>query len=175
MPPVPHSLERWMAPFAALLTRPTWRHVLVLVAGTLLTPGRRTVTAALSIMGWREDGGFAKFHRVLNRNRWSSRAVAQRLFTLLVASFVPQRPVVIGIDETIERRWGPKIKAGGIYRDPVRSSHGHFVKASGLRWMVVMLPVPIPWAGRVWALPFLSALTPPRSGSRGRPDGATRS
>ena len=160
MSPVPDSLERWMAPFAALFTRPTWRHVLVLIAGALLTPGRRTVTAALSIMGRREDGSFAKFHRVLNRNRWSSRAVAQRLFTLLVATFVPQGPVVIGIDETIERRWGPKIKARGIYRDPVRSSHGHFVKASGLRWMVVMLLVPIPWAGRVWALPFLSALAP---------------
>ncbi len=160
MPAVPYSLERWMAPFAALFTRPTWRHALVLVAGALLTPGRRTVTAALSIMGRREDGGFAKFHRVLNRNRWSSRAVAQRLLTLLVASFVPQGPVVIGIDETIERRWGAKIKARGIYRDPVRSSHGHFVKASGLRWMVVMLLVPIPWAGRVWALPFLSALAP---------------
>jgi hypothetical protein len=149
-----------MAPFAALFTRPTWGHVLVLVAGALLTPGRRTVTAALSIMGRREDGGFANFHRVLNRNRWSNRAVAQRLFTLLVATFVPQGPVVIGIDETIERRWGPKIKARGIYRDPVRSSQGHFVKASGLRWMVVMLLVPIPWAGRVWALPFLSALAP---------------
>lgn len=160
MSAVPYSLERWMAPFAALFTRPTWRHALVLVAGALLTPGRRTVTAALSVMGRREDGGFAKFHRVLNRNRWSSRAVAQRLLTLLVTSFVPQGPVVIGIDETIERRWGPKIKARGIYRDPVRSSHGHFVKASGLRWMVVMLLVPIPWAGRVWALPFLSALAP---------------
>jgi len=141
MSPVPDSLERWMAPFAALFTRPTWRHVLVLVAGALLTPGRRTVTAALSIMGQRETGSFANFHRVLNRNRWSSRAVAQRLFTLLIATFVPQGPVVIGIDETIDRRWGPKIKARGIYRDPVRSSHGHFVKASGLRWMVVMLLV----------------------------------
>ncbi len=160
MSPVPDSIERWMAPFAALFTRPTWRHVLVLVAGALLTPGRRTVTAVLSIMGQRETGSFANFHRVLNRNRWSSLAVARHLFTLLIAAFVPQGPVVIGIDETIERRWGPKIKARGIYRDPVRSSHGHFVKASGLRWMVVMLLVPIPWAGRVWALPFLSALAP---------------
>ena len=160
MSSVPDSLERWMAPFATLFTWPTWRHVVVLVAGALLTPGRRTVTAALSIMGRRGDGGFATCHRVLNRNRWSSRAVAQRLFTLLVASVVPQGPAVIGIDETIERRWGPKIKARGIDGDPVRSSHGHFAKASGLRWMVVMRLHPIPWAGRVWALPFPSALAP---------------
>ena len=42
----------------------------------------------------------------------------------------------------------------------MRSSHGHFVKASGLRWLSLMLLAPIPWAGRVWALPFLTALAP---------------
>src|SRR4051794_7388307 len=68
--------------------------------------------------------------------------------------------VVIGIDDTIERRWGAKIKARGIYRDPVRSSHGHFVKASGLRWLSLMVMVPIPWVGRCWALPFLTVLAP---------------
>ena len=36
----------------------------------------------------------------------------------------------------------------------------HFVKASGLRWLCLMLLVPIPWAGRVWALPFLTVLAP---------------
>lgn len=159
-PCVPNSLPRWMAPFAGLFTRPTWEHVLVLVAGAILTPGRRTVTAALSVLGQRDHPGFTTFHRVLNRNRWSGLAAARCLLTLLVAAFAPQGPVVIGLDETIERRWGPKIKARGIYRDPVRSSHGHFVKASGLRWSVVMLLAPIPWAGRVWALPFLSALAP---------------
>jgi len=159
-PVLPNSLTRWMAPFADLFTRPTWRHALVLVAGTILTPGRRTVTAALSIMGLRDAKDFSNFHRVLNRNRWSGRAVARSLLALLVAAFVPDGPVVLGIDETIERRWGPKIKARGIYRDPVRSSHGHFVKASGLRWIVVMVLTPIPWVGRVWALPFLTALAP---------------
>jgi hypothetical protein len=42
----------------------------------------------------------------------------------------------------------------------VRSSHGHFVKASGLRWISLMLLAPVPFAGRVWALPFLTALAP---------------
>ena len=66
----------------------------------------------------------------------------------------------MGLDDTIERRWGAKIKARGIYRDPVRSSHGHFVKASGLRWLSIMLLPEIPWAGRIWALPFLTVLAP---------------
>lgn len=79
---------------------------------------------------------------------------------ILVRMLIPTGPILIGIDDTIERRKGKKIKAKGIYRDPVRSSHGHFVKVSGLRWLVVMLLVEIPWAQRVWALPFLTALAP---------------
>ena len=159
-PDAPDVLARWLSPFAGAFTAPTWWSVLVLVTGALLAPGRRTVTTALSVLGLREVATFTTFHRVLNRNRWSGRWLARQLLHQLVEAFVPQGPVVVGIDETIERRWGAKIKARGIYRDPVRSSHGHFVKASGLRWISVMLLAPIPWAGRVWALPFLTALAP---------------
>jgi DDE superfamily endonuclease len=157
---VPEVLAAWMRPFASCFTAAVWRHGLVLVAGTLLVPGRRTVTAALRVMGLDQAPGFAVYHRVLSMGRWSSRAVAHRLLLLLVAALVPEGPVVVGIDDTIERRWGARIKARGIYRDPVRSSHGHFVKASGLRWLCVMLLAPIPWAGCVWALPVLTVLAP---------------
>src|SRR3954462_3306726 len=160
----------WMALFAPRFTRPTFANLLVLVTGALLAPGRRTVAAALSIVGRREAATFTNFHRVLNRDRWPGQALARTLFGLLAAAFVPTGPVVIGIDETIERRWGRKIKARGIYRDPVRSSKGHFVKASGLRWISLMLLAPIPWAGRVWALLFLPAraLWGRFAGERGR-------
>jgi hypothetical protein len=149
-----------MEPFRHGFTNPTWQHVLVLIAGAILSPGRRTVAAALRVTGLDQDPCFTNYHRVLNRNRWSSRRVARCLLKLLVISFVPDGPVIIGLDDTLERRWGAKIKARGIYRDPVRSSHGHFVKASGLRWLSVMLLPDIPWAGRVWGLPFLTALAP---------------
>ncbi len=157
---VPEVLAAWMRPFASSFTPAVWRHVLVLIAGSLLAPGRRTVTAALRVMGLDQGAGFAVYHRVLSTGCWSSRAVAHRLLLLLVDVLVPKGPVVVGLDDTIERRWGAKIKARGIYRDPVRSSHGHFVKASGLRWLCVMLLAPIPWAGCVWALPFLTVLAP---------------
>ena len=120
-PAAPAILARWLAPFEPLFTRPTWQNLLVLLAGTILAPGRRTVSSALSILDLREATGFTNYHRVLNRNRWSGRAAAKRLLHLLLGTFGADGPVVIGIDETIERRWGPKIKARGIYRDPVRS------------------------------------------------------
>jgi hypothetical protein len=154
------KLATWMQPFSESFTTPTWHHVLVLVAGAVVAPGRRTVAAALRVTGLDQDTRFTNYHRVLNRNRWCSRAIARLLFRLLVTAFAPHGPVIIGLDETLERRWGAKISARGIYRDPVRSSHGHFVKASGLRWLSVMLLPDIPWAGRVWGLPFLTALAP---------------
>jgi hypothetical protein len=144
----------------------------VLLAGAILAPGRRTVTAVLRILGREHDGDFCTFHRILNRAAWSSRAAAGRLLLLLIKVFVSaEAPVVIGLDDTIERCWGPKINARGIYRDPVRSSKGHFVKASGLRWLSAMLLVRVPWADRIMALPFLTLLAP----SKGFYTGKSRS
>lgn len=161
-------MSDWLRPFSPLFTRPTWRRVQVLINGALLTPQRRTVTAVLRAVGLEGTSCFARYHAVLNRGRWSARAASRVLLTLLVTAFAPTGPVVIGLDDTIERRWGAKIKARGIYRDPVRSSHGHFVKTSGLRWLAAMLLVPIPWTGRIWALPFLTVLCPSERYAAGR-------
>src|SRR3954470_11805707 len=157
---VPVTLTRWIVRFAPLFSKRVWEHAQVLVVGALLAPGKRTVTAGLRVMGLSQEPRFQKYHRVLNRAQWSSLAIARVLLGLLVHTFVAEGPVVIGIDDTLERRRGEKIKAKGIYRDPVRSSHSHVVKASGLRWLCAMLLAEIPWAGRIWALPFLTALCP---------------
>lgn len=139
------------------------------MTGAILTPHRRTVSAALRATGRDHAADFARYHAVLNRSRWSALAAARRLLGLLIDAFAGTGPVVVGLDDTIERRWGAKIKARGIYRDPVRSSHGHFVKASGLRWLSAMLLVPLPWSGRVWALPFfLTVLVPSERSAQDR-------
>ncbi len=138
-----------------------WKWAKLLLVGAILAPGKRTVTACLRVMGLSHERHFPHFHRVLNRARWSSRKVSRVLLTLLLGAFVPlDAPVVLGIDEHIERRRGGKIAAKGIYRDSVRSSDSFFVKTSGLRWVCLMLLAPVPWAKRVWALPFLSVLAP---------------
>src|SRR3954462_7716045 len=165
---VPEVLATWLRPFQGDFTAAIWRHALVLVAGAVPAPGRRTVTAALRVMGLGQAAGFAVHHRVLSDVRWSSRAAAHRLLLLLVAAFVPKGPVVVGLDDTIERRWGARIRSRGIYHDPVRSSRGHFVKASGLRWLCVMFLAPIPWADCVWGLPFLAVLAPSERSARKR-------
>ena len=142
------------------LQQRTWCRAELLLIGAILAPGKRTVTSLLRIAGLSRERRFANYHRVLNRAAWRPRAASRILLGLLLDAFVPTGPVVLGIDDTIERRRGRRIAARGIYRDPVRSSKGHFVKASGLRWLSLMLLAPIPWAGRTWALPFLTALAP---------------
>src|SRR3954451_17771668 len=146
--------------FAPLFDSRVWNYARLLLIGAMLAPGKRTVTSVLRIVGRGNEQCFQNYHRVLNRARWSSRAASRILLRLLVQSFAPSGPLLVGLDDTIERRWGRKIQARGIYRDPVRSSHSHFVKTSGLRWLSLMLLVEIPWAGRVWALPFLTVLAP---------------
>lgn len=157
---MPVTLTRLIVRFAPLWSRRVWEHAQVLIVGALLAPGKRTVTAVLRVMGLGQEAQFQKYHRVLNRARWSSLAIARRLLGLVVDTFVPSGPVLIGIDDTLERRRGEKIKAKGIYRAPVRSSRSQVVKASGLRWLCAMVLAEIPWAGRVWALPFLTLLCP---------------
>lgn len=143
-----------------LFSKSVFRLAVPLLVGAMLATGKRTVTSALRIVGLSQEGNFPKYHRVLSLSRWSTRKASLILLRQLLRCFLPEGPVIIGIDETIERRWGPKIKARGIYRDAVRSSQKHLVKASGLRWMSVMLLVPVSWAKRVWALPFLTVLAP---------------
>jgi len=146
--------------FARLFSKRIWKQAKTLLIGAILSPAERTVTAALRVMGLSGEKHFQNYHRVLNRAVWSSLEASHILLGLLISTFASSGPIIMGLDDTIERRRGAKIKAKGIYRDPVRSSHSHFVKASGLRWLSLMLLPPIPWAKRVWALPFLTVLAP---------------
>ena len=157
---LPTTMVQVLASFAPLFSERVWRHVRLLVAGAILAPGKRTVASALRAVGLQEERRFCRYHRVLSRAVWSSREASRVLLGLLVETFVPEGPLVVGIDETLERRRGKKILAKGIYRDPVRSSHSHFVKTSALRWVCVVVLAEVGWASRVWALPFLSALAP---------------
>jgi len=161
MEALPREIVRVLRVFEDVFSERVWDWVQVLVVGAILTPGQRTVAAVLRVMGLSDERQYQNYHRVLNRARWSSRELSRRLLLVLVAAFVPaDAPVVVGMDETIERRRGAKIAAKGIYRDPVRSSKRHFVKTSGLRWISMQLLAEIPWAGRIWGLPFLTVLAP---------------
>lgn len=160
MTPLPEAIIAILTPFAPLFTRPVWGHVQVLLIGAILCRGPRTVASVLRVMGLGDEKGFEKYHRVLSRARWSGLQGARILLGLLVMLLPPGWPVLVGIDETVERRDGRRIKAKGCYRDAVRSSEKVVVKCYGLQWISMMLLIPLPWSSRVWALPFLTVLAP---------------
>jgi hypothetical protein len=158
---LPAAIITVLRHFELAFSEPVWEWAKVLLIGAILAPGKRTVTAALRVMGLSHEAQFQNYHRVLNRATWSSHTLSRILLRLILRAFVSaDAALVIGLDDHIERRRGDKIAAKGIYRDAVRSSKSFFVKTSGLRWVSMMLLAPIPWAKRVWALPFLTVLAP---------------
>ena len=144
--------------FQPLFTKPTWEYAKVLLLGALLARGKRTVTACLRVVGLSDEPAFQNYHRVLNRARWSAWQASRILLGLLLLLLPTEGAVVIGADDTIERRRGRAINGVGCYRDPVSSSHKYVVKCFGLKWLALLLLVKLPWSSRVWALPFLTVL-----------------
>ena len=160
MPTLPAELLYLIVVFQPLFTKPTWEHAKVLLLGALLARGKRTVTACLRVVGLSDEEHFQNYHRVLNRAPWDTLQAARILLGLLILLVPPGGVIVLGADDTIERRRGKKIKEVGCYRDPVRASKKHVIKCFGLKWLSLMLLVKAPWSARVWALPFLTVLCP---------------
>ena len=159
MPTLPAVIVTLLLPFERLFDPRTWRKAQLLAMGAILSPGKRTVSSALNILGIGQHGDFAVYHHVLNRARWSPLQLSRALLLLVAGRLGSStEPLVFGIDETVERRWGRKIAAKGQYRDPVRSTDDQVVMTPGLQWVSLMLLTRIGWAGRHWALPFLTAL-----------------
>lgn len=156
MPTPSLKIIQLLSVFAISFTAPTWAKALVLLCGTILAPGRRTVTAALRAMGLADDKHFTNYHRVLNRDRWSPWVLSKILLDLIIRVFLPVGvPLVLAIDETLERRRGSKIKYKGWFRDAIRSTANHVSKSLGIRWICLAVLVSVPWSQRLWALPFM--------------------
>lgn len=157
---LPEDIIATIAPFMLLFSRKIWIRSQLLMIGAILCRGQRTVSAILRVMDLAEEEHFTNYHRVLNRAKWSALQGSKILLGLLILLLPLNFPVIGGIDETIERRKGKKIKAKGCYRDAVLSTEKHVVKCLGLKWISMMLIVPLPWSSRHWALPFLTVLAP---------------
>jgi hypothetical protein len=166
MPTPSPAIIRLLSVFAIAFTVPTFANAQVLLYGTILAPGRRTVTAALRAMGLGDEEHFTNYHRVLNRARWSPWVLSKILLGLIIQLCLPAGvPLLLVVDDTLERRRGRKIKYKGWFRDPIRSTANRVNKALGIRWIVMAIVVPVPWSQRWWALPFMAipALSPKTS------------
>jgi hypothetical protein len=163
---LPPEMVAVLATFAPLFSDRVWARAQVLAIGAILATGNRTVCSILRVMGLSQERHFTNYHRVLNRDAWSCLAAGQVLLGLIVAVIPRDWPIALAADDTLERRSGRRIQAKGCYRDPVRSSRKHVVTCFGLKWVALMVLVPVPWSHRVWALPVLTALSWPEGSGR---------
>lgn len=153
--PSPEMLQL-LSTFAVGMTAPTFAKALGLLYGAIWAPGRRTVTAALRVQGLEAESNFGTYHRVRHQAPWSAMVMSRLLLGVLVLSFVPEgRPLLVLIDETVERRQGKKIGDKGWCRDAGRSTAHKVAVALGIRWGCLCLLVAVPWSRRPWAVPFL--------------------
>ncbi|NDK40307.1 hypothetical protein DT603_15845, partial [Pseudoxanthomonas gei] len=106
MPTLPSEFLTVILPYASLFCKRVFVHVQLLVAGAMLAPGKRTITSVLPIMGLSQEKAFHTYHRVLSHARWSALRASRLLLEQLLVVFIGQEPLVVGIDETLERRWG---------------------------------------------------------------------
>jgi hypothetical protein len=160
MPFLSPAILSVLIPFATLFSRPVWKKALILFLGVILCRGKRTVCAALRIVGLSHDSNFSNYHHFLNRDQWSLLTGSRILLSSLAALAGTGNPLIFFIDETLERRKGPMIKAKGYYRDAVRSSKRTVVKSSGLKWLTLAASWQFPFSERCFALPFMTVLEP---------------
>src|SRR3954470_7268521 len=161
MPHLPARFAGLILAFAPLFVHRSWRHAQLLLIGAILTPGRRTVASLPRLMGRSHERRFVNFHRILTRAAWCPRAGSRILLRLLMDAFASHGPVVLALDETIERRFrqahpGARHlpRSGALLRQPLRQGEWPALDEPD-----AARPDP-PFAGRVWALPFLTALVP---------------
>lgn len=166
---LPPEFQQQISVFAPVFSKKVFEHAKILLLGSILTTGKRTVSSALRAVGLQNEKRFHKYHRVLSTSKWSAFQAARILLNLIVNIFVAKdQAIVLGIDETLERRRGKKIKAKAVYRDAVRSSKSQMVKSTGLRWICMMVLTKISWTNRIWALPFFTLLAPSERYNRSR-------
>ncbi len=153
---IPSVIVQLLAAFSETLTVPTFGNVLVLVCGVILS-NKGTISAALRVMREDQDKGYGKYYRVMNRAVWSCLSLSRILLGLIVVTcLTPSMPLMLVVDDTLERRKGKKIGKKGWHRDPTHSSGSRVTKAQGIRWLSIQILVPVPWSKRRWSLPFMT-------------------
>ena len=155
---IPDFAQPVLSSFAPVFYHPTYQRFLVLTIAAVLTSGRRTVANLLRTAGALAPGHPSSYHRVLSRRRWSSPELARILIRFILDHWVPEGPVSLAGDDTVDEHRGARVYGKGCHRDPVRSTHSYTAYRWGHKWVVLTILVPFPFAKRPWALPVLVAL-----------------
>jgi hypothetical protein len=155
---IPPFAQPVLDQFAPVFFQPTYQRFLVLVVAAILTTGRRTVSNLLRTVPGLAPGDPSSYHRVFSKRRWSALLLARLLAKFILDHYVPDGPIYLAGDDTVDEHRGAKVHGKGCHRDPVRSTHSFTAYRWGHKWVVLAILVKFPFAVRPWALPVLVAL-----------------
>jgi hypothetical protein len=158
LPPEAHPL---LDALVFSFTNPTYQRFSTLLVGAVLTTGRRTIANLLRTLRQLAPGHPTDYRRVLSRAPWSGLALGCALTRFLLDRLVPDGPVHLVGDDTVDGHPGRTVYGKGRHRDPVRSSHAYTAWRYGHKWVVLAVLVKFPFAARRWALPVLVDLYRP--------------
>ncbi len=165
----PSVMRTFLQALGGIFTQPTYLRFVVLVLAALLTVGSHTIINVLRTVGDLAPGDASSYHRVFSRGRWSSWGLARRLTMWLIEHFVPEGPIFLAGDDTVDEHRGKKVFGKARHRDAVRSSHSYTAFRYGHKWVVLAVLVKFPFANRPWALPVLTVLSPPKDEKKAKP------
>ena len=155
---IPRAAEPLLREFAEAFTPPTYHRFIVLLLAAILTTGRRTVTNLLRTVSTLAPGHPSSYHRVFSQRRWSSWRLARALAGFILRRWVPEGPVSLCGDDTVDEHRGKKVYGKACHRDAVRSTHSFTAYRWGHKWVVLAVLVKFPLARRLGALPVRVAL-----------------
>jgi hypothetical protein len=152
LPPEAHPLVQVLA---LHFTSPTYQRFSTLLAAALLTTGRRTVANLLRTLRHLAPGHRTDYQRVLSRAPWSGLALGCALVRFVLDHLLPDGPVLLVGDDTVDGHKGKCVYGKARHRDAVRSSHSYTAWRYGHKWVVLAVLVKFPFTTRLWALPVL--------------------
>ena len=163
---IPSAARPLLLKFSFAFTHPTFQRWLVLLMAATLTTGRRTVLNLLRTAQTLAPGHPSSYHRVFSKRRWSLWPLARALVEFILDRWIPEGPIALAGDDTVDEHRGKTVYGKGCHRDAVRSTHAFTAYRWGHRWIVLTLLVKFDFALRPWALPVLVALYRPEKGNR---------
>ena len=163
---LPSAAEPLIVSLSVAFTEPTFKRIVPLIVGAILTTGRRTVTAVLRTMRGLAPGHWSDYHRVFSRAAWSLWLPGMLLARAILRWTDPNEPVLVPADDTTCQHRGKHVYGKGCHHDAVRSTHNQIVWRWGHKWVVLSISVKFPFTSRRWALPVLAALYRPEQLNR---------
>jgi hypothetical protein len=137
-----------------VFTAPSFTLFTDLLAGWVLTPGRRTITRMLTVADPQGHRAHDAYHRFIRAGRWDMAALWRVLAVHAIERFYPDGAVLLDCDDTVYKKTGRKVNGAGVFRDAVHSTRSKVVYAWGLNLVVITLRVTPPWGGCPLGLPI---------------------